>query len=190
MTRIASIKESLAEPGLSSNERELYQYRLRQLSGAISILRVGAATEAELIERYDRVDDALNATKAAIQEGILPGGGVALVRVSRDIAIAQQAVENDAVRAGMSILMSACLQPFRQIIINGGKDPASYLDKIEESDINVGLDFRNDKFGDMFELGIVDPFKVTRCALENSVSAATALLSIGSAMIEQNITSS
>jgi chaperonin GroEL len=190
LTRIASIKESLAEPGLSSNERELYQYRLRQLSGAISILRVGAATEAELIERYDRVDDALNATKAAIQEGILPGGGVALVRVSRDIAIAQQAVENDAVRAGMSILMSACLQPFRQIIINGGKDPASYLDKIEESDINVGLDFRNDKFGDMFELGIVDPFKVTRCALENSVSAATALLSIGSAMIEQNITSS
>ena len=190
LTRIASIKESLAEPGLSSNERELYQYRLRQLSGAISILRVGAATEAELIERYDRVDDALNATKAAIQEGILPGGGVALVRVSRDIAIAQQAVENDAVRAGMSILMSACLQPFRQIIINGGKDPASYLDKIEESDINVGFDFRNDKFGDMFELGIVDPFKVTRCALENSVSAATALLSIGSAMIEQNITSS
>jgi chaperonin GroEL len=185
LARIASIKEMLKEPGLSSNERELYQYRLRQLSGAISVLRVGASTEAELIERYDRVDDALNATKAAIQEGILPGGGVALARVSGCIESAQQKTINDSVRAGMSILTKACLQPFKQIVVNGGKDPASYLDKIKDSESNVGFDFRNDKFGDMFELGIVDPFKVTRCALENSVSAATALLSVGSAMIEE-----
>tara|TARA_R110002124_G_scaffold140298_4_gene304715 strand:+ start:2838 stop:4439 length:1602 start_codon:yes stop_codon:yes gene_type:complete len=190
LARIASIKKALLEPGLSSNERELYQYRLRQLSGAISVLRVGASTEAELIERYDRVDDALNATKAAIQEGILPGGGVALARVSKDIASAQQEIKDDGVRAGMSILIHACLQPFRQIILNGGKDPASYLDKIESSDVDVGFDFRNDKFGNMFELGIVDPFKVTRCALENSVSAAAALLSVGSAMIEESTTSS
>jgi chaperonin GroEL len=185
LARIASIKEMLKEPGLSSNEREFYQYRLRQLSGAISVLRVGASTEAELIERYDRVDDALNATKAAIQEGILPGGGVALARVSGCIESAQQKTINDSVRAGMSILTKACLQPFKQIVVNGGKDPASYLDKIKDSESNVGFDFRNDKFGDMFELGIVDPFKVTRCALENSVSAATALLSVGSAMIEE-----
>jgi chaperonin GroEL len=187
--RIASIKEMLEEPGLTENERELYQYRLRQLSGAISVLRVGASTEAELIERYDRVDDALNATKAAIQEGILPGGGVALARVSKRIEIAQQKVKNDSVRAGMAIIVKACLQPFKQIIINGGKDPASYLDKIHNSDLNVGFDFRNDKFGDMFDLGIVDPFKVTRCALENSVSAASALLSVGSAMVEQSTSS-
>ena len=160
------------------------------MSGAISVLRVGASTEAELIERYDRVDDALNATKAAIQEGILPGGGVALARVSKDIASAQQEIKDEGVRAGMSILIHACLQPFRQIILNGGKDPASYLDKIESSDVDVGFDFRNDKFGNMFELGIVDPFKVTRCALENSVSAAAALLSVGSAMIEESTISS
>lgn len=189
LSRISSIKESLSRPGLTSNERELYQYRLRQLSGAIAVLRVGASTEAELIERYDRVDDALNATKAALQEGILPGGGVALARASKDIANVQKNVENDSVRAGLTILMNACLEPFKQIVVNGGKDPASYLDKIGSSQNNVGFDFRNDKFGDMFELGIVDPFKVTRCALENAVSAATALLSVGSAMVEENISS-
>ena len=107
----------------------------------------------------------------------------------KKIKINQKTIENDSVRAGMTILMNACLEPFKQIVVNGGKDPASYLDKIGLSQNNVGFDFRNDKFGDMFELGIVDPFKVTRCALENAVSAATALLSVGSAMVEENISS-
>ena len=184
LSRIAAIKEQLQNPGLSANERELCSYRLKQLSGAIAILRVGASTEAELIERHDRVDDALHATKAALQEGILPGGGVALVRAAKEIDMRERSVDNPAVRAGLSIVRDACTEPFKQIVRNGSKNPDSYLEKIQEQKDNIGFDFRSDRVGDMFELGIVDPLKVTRCALENASSAASILLSVGSAMIE------
>jgi len=185
LARIAAIKESLEDPSLSSDERELYTYRLRQLSGSISILRVGAATEAELIERYDRVDDALHATKAALSEGILPGGGVALVRSYLKVREVEAGEINPSVKAGLFIVSQACQEPFKQIVVNGGKNPESYLKKVFEQENNIGFDFRNDNFGDMFELGIVDPFKVTRCALENASSAAIALLSVGSAMVDE-----
>ena len=185
LERVGAIKSALENPGLSSDERELYTYRLRQLSGSISILRVGAATEAELIERYDRVDDALHATKAAIAEGILPGGGVALVRSHLKISQEEQNEKDPSVKAGLFIVSVACQEPFRQIVLNGGKNPDSYLQRVCEQNDNIGFDFRNDNFGDMFELGIVDPFKVTRCALENASSAAIALLSVGSAMVDE-----
>ena len=94
--------------------------------------------------------------------------------------------EKDAgIKAGLFIISQACQSPFRQIVENGGKNPDVYLEKIFDQSESTGFDFRNDKFGNMFELGIVDPFKVTRCALENAASAATALLSVGSAMIEE-----
>lgn len=186
LSRIASIKERLETPGLSKQEIELYTYRLKQLSGSISILRVGAATEAELIERYDRVDDALHATKAALSEGILPGGGVALVRAYLKVRDEEMNEKDPSVKSGLFIVSQACQEPFKQIVINGGKNPDAYLEKIFKSEDNIGFDFRNDNFGDMFELGIVDPFKVTRCALENASSAAIALLSVGSAMIDIN----
>ena len=185
LERVAAIKENLEDPSLTKDERELYSYRLRQLSGSISILRVGAATEAELIERYDRVDDALHATKAALAEGILPGGGVALVRASLKVSAAEREEPDPSIKAGLSIVSQACQEPFRQIIVNGGKNPDAYLDKIHKQEDNIGFDFRNDNFGDMFDLGIVDPFKVTRCALENASSAAVALLSVGSAMVDE-----
>ena len=185
LERVGAIKSALENPGLSSNERELYTYRLRQLSGSISILRVGAATEAELIERYDRVDDALHATKAAIAEGILPGGGVALVRSHLKINQEEQSEKDPSIKAGLCIVSVACQEPFRQIVLNGGKNPDSYLARVCEQNDNIGFDFRNDNFGDMFELGIVDPFKVTRCALENASSAAIALISVGSAMVDE-----
>ena len=185
LSRISSIKESLEMPGLLKEERELYKYRLQQLAGSISILRVGAATEAELIERYDRVDDALNATKAAIAEGILPGGGVSLVRAHLKVKAAEEKEQNASVKAGLHIVSEACQEPFRQIVSNGGKNPDIYLERIFEQKESAGFDFRNDTFGNMFDLGIVDPFKVTRCALENASSAAIALLSVGSAMIEE-----
>jgi chaperonin GroEL len=183
-SRISAIKTALLKPGLSNNEKELYQYRLRQLSGSIAILRVGAATEAELIERYDRVDDTLHATKAALQEGILPGGGIALVKAGESVKEVATAETDHAIKAGLSIISRACQEPFRQIVKNGGKSPDSYLDEIQRSTSGEGFDFRKDSFGDMFELGIVDPFKVTRCALENAVSAATILLSVGCSLIE------
>ena len=186
LARISAIKESLEDPGITSDERELCNYRLRQLSGAISILRVGAATEAELIERYDRVDDALHATKAALSEGILPGGGVALVRAYLKIREAESSETDPSVKSGLFIVSQACQEPFKQIVRNGGKNPDAYLTRIFDQESNIGFDFRNDNFGDMFELGIVDPFKVTRCALENASSAAVALLSVGSAMTNED----
>ena len=185
LSRIAAVKEMLEDPSISSDERELCTYRLRQLSGAISILRVGAATEAELIERYDRVDDALHATKAALAEGILPGGGVALARAYTKLRDVEAKQQNASVKSGLFIVSQACQEPFRQIVVNGGKNPDAYLKRIFEQESNIGFDFRNDNFGDMFELGIVDPFKVTRCALENASSAAVALLSVGSAMVDE-----
>jgi len=183
--RIAVVKETLESPSLSKQERELYKYRLRQLSGAIAVLRVGAATEAELVERYDRVDDALNATKAAIQEGILPGGGVALVRASEEVKKACAEEQDHSVKAGLEIVVRSCQSPFNQIIINGGGSPKSLLTRVLENDKNVGFDFRTNEFGDMFDLGIVDPFKVTRCALENAISAGSILLSVGCSLIEK-----
>lgn len=183
--RVVAIKELLESPSLTKAEDELYKYRLQQLSGAIAVLRVGAATEAELVERYDRVDDALNATKAAIQEGILPGGGVALVRASEAVKNASLEEQDHSKKAGLEIIVRACQSPFNQIIANGGGSSKSLLNRVLESEGNVGFDFRTNEFGDMFDLGIVDPFKVTRCALENAVSAGSILLSVGCSLIEK-----
>ena len=184
--RALAIKNLLQDPVLEAPERELLNYRLQQLSGGISILRVGAATESELIERYDRVDDALNATRAAIQEGILPGGGVALVRAQKELLQQVDAatdVSSD-VKAGMQIMSRAVVEPFKQIIRNGSESPETLLETIKRSKDNIGYDARSDKTGDMFKIGIVDPHKVVRCALENAVSAASMLLSVGCCMID------
>jgi chaperonin GroEL len=181
--RIEDIKESLETPGIDDDEKELLTYRLQQLSGGIAILRVGAATESELIERYDRVDDALNATKAALEEGILPGGGVALARASLKINDLLLNEKNDSISAGMRIVRKSCVEPFKQIIRNSGKSPDSLLEKILQSDETVGYDSSEGVYGDMFQLGIVDPKKVVRCALENASSAAIMLLSVGSSLV-------
>lgn len=183
--RINSIKSMLEESYLLEEpEKELLNYRLSQLSGGISILRIGAATESELIERYDRVDDALNATKAAMEEGILPGGGVALVKCSNIIKQAIIEEKNPDVIAGMQIMSRSILSPFKQIIKNGNGSPESVLDQISLLENNIGYDARNKKSGDMFELGIVDPHKVVRCAIENATSAASMLLNAGCCMID------
>jgi len=186
--RMRVIKESLDYPGLSENERLLLKYRLQQLSGGIAILRVGAATESELIERYDRVDDALHATRAALEEGVLPGGGIALYQSS---LIYENSINNEdmdkEVLAGHDLLINACKEPFRQILSNAGLSHHKILTNIQgqsKSLSNVGYDVRNKQFGDMFELGVIDPAKVSRCALENAVSASTMLLSADCSLIE------
>lgn len=182
--RVTAIKDQFENPGLEDVEVELLKYRLQQLSGGISILRIGAATESELIERYDRVDDALHATRAALQEGILPGGGVALARASKSLQHAIDAESSADVRAGIEIMQRACVEPFKQIIRNGHNSPDSLLTQILSTDDYMGYDARNDVLGNMFDIGIVDPHKVVRCAIENAVSAATMLLNVGCCMIE------
>tara|TARA_R110002167_G_scaffold193914_4_gene396530 strand:+ start:492 stop:2096 length:1605 start_codon:yes stop_codon:yes gene_type:complete len=182
--RIVSIKERQQEPSVEFNERELLTYRLQQLSGGIAILRVGAATESELIERYDRVDDALHATRAALEEGILPGGGIALVRSQKVLLEHIKKEENDDIKSGMMIVARSIVEPFKQIIRNGKNSPDSLLKEVQNKKSNIGYDARTEKFGNMFKIGILDPYKVVRCALENAASAAIMLLSVGCCLID------
>jgi len=183
--RIKGIKDRLKTGyDIGENEEEILKYRLRQLSGGIAILRIGAATESELIERYDRVDDALHATKAAVEEGILPGGGVALARASLILDSLTNSEICPDIKAGIEVTSRAITAPFRQIISNGTKSPDNILSKVLEENNNVGYDARNNKFGNMYSIGIIDPYKVVRCSLENAVSAAKILLSIGCCMID------
>lgn len=182
--RIDSIKERAGEPGVADAERELLAYRLQQLSGGISILRIGASTESELIERYDRVDDALHATRAALEEGILPGGGIALVRCQENVLKAIKKEDNEDIRSGMMIVSKSIVEPFKQIIRNGKNSPDALLKEVMSKKTNVGYDARLEKFGDMFKIGILDPHKVVRCALENAASSASMLLSVGCCLID------
>ena len=183
--RIKTIKSDLENLTVEKEEVELLKYRIQSLAGGIAILRVGAATESELIERYDRVDDALNATRAALVEGILPGGGTMLVRCSFFLDTLQQATQDLSLAAGIGVVRRACLSPFEQILKNAGMSPEMYIQKIEKDDNpHAGFDIRNNQMGDMHEMGIVDPKKVIRCALENAASAASMLLSAGSSLIE------
>jgi len=187
--RMNIIKDKLSYPGLSDNESELLKYRLQQLSGGIAILRVGAATESELIERYDRVDDALHATRAALEEGVLPGGGIALYSASKHQTL-NESLEYSKDKnfiAGIRIMNDACKEPFKQILNNAGISHFNVLSEIEKfKNQNFGYDIRNKRVGDMFELGVLDPAKVSRCAIENAVSAATMLLSADCSLIEVN----
>jgi chaperonin GroEL len=194
--RIDSIKDKLSLPSYDSDEKELLKYRLQQLAGSIAILRVGAATESELIERYDRVDDALHATRAALEEGVLPGGGMALYQSvsAHEEAMKIKSVQENfdkSLLIGHDILIQACKEPFKQILSNAGLSHHKIINEINSIPSNnkyaLGYDVRNKKFGDMFELGVIDPAKVARCALENAVSAATMLLMADCSLIDVEI---
>jgi chaperonin GroEL len=183
--RVNSLREAIESDSLSESERELLRFRLCRLAGGVAVLRVGGATESELRERKDRVDDALSATQAAIEEGVVPGGGVALVRSSQSIELKAGAI--DGFSAGAEIIRRACEYPLKQIVTNSGGSADLVLEKIKSSDIkSYGYDAFNDSFGDMFEMGIIDPVKVVRCALENAASAGSMMLTVGCAMIEHS----
>ena len=184
--RMDVIKDKLSYPGLTDNERDLLKYRIQQLSGGIAILRVGAATESELIERYDRVDDALHATRAALEEGVLPGGGIALHRLANKVSNVDLTNHDKSFIAGFRLLVDSCRSPFKQILNNAGLSHHKVLNELNDAKANFGYDVRHKNFGDMFELGVLDPAKVSRCALENAVSAATMLLMADCSMIEVN----
>ena len=184
--RVEDIQKLLCDPSLNDRDVGMVRARLAMLAGGVAILRVGAHTEIEMRERKDRVEDALNATQAAVEEGILPGGGVALVKASSKLKKNFKDVPGDGFAAGVEIINKACQAPVRQISENAGAFPEIVIQKIETNNSNLGFDAASGEFTDMFDSGIIDPLKVVRSALENSSSTARMLLSIGCAIIEDD----
>jgi len=170
--RIAQIEAQIAET-TSDYDREKLQERLAKLSGGVAVIRVGAATEVEMKEKKARVEDALHATRAAVEEGILPGGGVALIRAQRVLDGVQ--VEGDQ-RFGVQIIRRAVEEPLRQIVANGGGEASITLEKVRGGSGGFGYNAATGAFEDLYAAGVIDPTKVTRAALENAASVAGLLL--------------
>lgn len=171
--RIAEIKAQI-EKTTSDYDKEKLQERLAKLSGGVAILYIGAATEVEMKEKKDRVDDALHATRAAVQEGVVVGGGVAFVRAAA--ALDSLKGENEDQDTGINIIRIAIEAPLRTIVSNAGGEPSVVVNKIRENKGNYGYNARTDKYEDLFKAGVIDPTKVTRLALENAASIAALLL--------------
>jgi chaperonin GroEL len=171
--RIESIRQQ-AEEATSDYDKEKLQERVAKLSGGVAVIKVGAATEIEMKEKKARVEDALHATRAAVEEGVVPGGGVALIRAQRALEKMEGANEDQSV--GIRILSRSIEEPLRQIVENAGEDAAVILNRVKEGKGAFGYDAATGEFGDMLEAGILDPTKVTRLALQNAASVAGLLL--------------
>ncbi len=171
--RIAQIKKEIDDSD-SDYDKEKFQERLAKLSGGVAVINVGAATETEMKEKKARVEDALHATRAAVQEGIVPGGGVALLRC----VAALEGIKglDDDEKVGVNIVRRALEEPIRQLTANAGVDGSVVVQRVKGEKKNVGYDVNTDKYVDMLEAGIIDPTKVTRTALENAASIASLLL--------------
>ena len=167
--RVSQIKANIAEV-TSDYDREKMQERLAKLSGGVAVIKVGAITETEMKEKKDRVDDALHATRAAVEEGIVAGGGVALVRAQKILQNLKG--DNDDQNHGIELLKKAIEAPLRQIVENAGGESAVVVNKVKEENGSFGYNAANDTYGDMIEMGILDPTKVTRTALQHAVSIA------------------
>jgi chaperonin GroEL len=171
--RVAQIKSQIEET-TSDYDKEKLQERLAKLAGGVAVIKVGGATEVEVKERKDRVEDALNATRAAVEEGIVPGGGVALLRASANL---KSKGENADQQAGINIVRRALQEPIRQIVQNSGAEGSVIVGKIlENASDNYGYDAQNGEYGDLIKMGIVDPVKVVRTALEDASSVAGLLI--------------
>jgi chaperonin GroEL len=170
--RIKQIKAQIEET-TSDFDREKLQERLAKLAGGVAIIKVGAATEVELKEKKHRVEDALSATRAAVEEGILPGGGVGLLTAVK--ALDKVEAEGDEA-TGLDIVRKAVEEPIRWIAINAGKDGSVIVDTVKKSAKGVGYDAEKGEYGDMVKKGIIDPTKVVRSALQNAASIANMVL--------------
>ncbi len=180
--RCAMIQKQ-ADDAKSDYDREKLQERLAKLSGGVAVLKIGAATEAEMKERKDRVDDALHATRAAFEEGIIPGGGTALLRAASAL---DDVKCSDAEKFGVGILRRALEEPARQIARNAGVEPSVVIDKIRQNDaFSFGYNAANDTYTDLVADGIIDPAKVARVALQNAVSVAGLLLTTEALIVEK-----
>ena len=171
--RIESIRQQIEE-ATSDYDKEKLQERVAKLSGGVAVIKVGAATEIEMKEKKARVEDALHATRAAVEEGVVPGGGVALIRAQKALNNLQGANEDQTV--GIAILKRSIEEPLRQIVENAGEDPAVILNRVKDGKGSFGYNAATGEFGDLIEAGILDPTKVTRLALQNAASVAGLLL--------------
>jgi chaperonin GroEL len=171
--RVEQINAEIAE-STSDYDSEKLQERVAKLAGGVAVIKVGAATEIEMKEKKARVEDALHSTRAAVEEGVVAGGGVALIRAN--VAIQDLKGANDEQDVGILILRRALEEPLRQIVANAGEDSSVILNKVLEGKGNFGYNAANGEYGDMIEFGIIDPTKVTRAALQNAASVAGLLL--------------
>ncbi|MHB8962120.1 MAG: chaperonin GroEL [Saccharofermentanales bacterium] len=172
--RIASIKSQIEET-TSEFDKEKLMERLAKLSGGVAVIKVGAATETEMKEKKHRIEDALAATRAAVEEGIVAGGGTAYINVLPMVAKLLESTTGDT-KTGVRIVLKALEEPVRQIATNAGLDGSVICEKVKNSEIGIGFDALNEVYVDMIEVGIVDPAKVTRSALQNAASASSMLL--------------
>jgi chaperonin GroEL len=181
--RVAQIRGQIEETS-SDYDREKLQERVAKLAGGVAVIRVGGMTEVEVKERKDRVDDALNATRAAVQEGVVVGGGVALVQAVKALAGLEGA--NPDQTAGIKIVARAIEAPLRQIAENAGVDGAVVAGKVRESDdLSFGFNAQTEEYGDLFAFGVIDPAKVVRTALEDAASVAGLLITTEAMVADQ-----
>ncbi len=180
--RVNQIKTQM-ETTTSEYDKEKLQERLAKLAGGVAVIYVGAASEVEMKEKKDRVDDALHATRAAVEEGIVPGGGVALVRAIE--ALDKVETENDDEITGVEIVKRAIEEPLRQIVTNAGKEGAVVVQKVKEGKGDFGYNARVDAYQNLYETGVIDPAKVTRVALENAASIAGMFLTTETVIVEE-----
>lgn len=181
--RIAQIKRQIEET-TSEFDKEKLQERLAKLSGGVAVIEVGAATETELKERKLRMEDALNATRAAVEEGIVPGGGTALVAVMDEVEALIKDEQTAETKTGIQIVLKALQEPLKQIAINAGLEGAVIVENVRKSDKDHGFDALNEQYVNMIDAGIIDPTKVTRSALQNAASVAATLLTTEAAVVE------
>jgi chaperonin GroEL len=180
--RVGLIKRQIEETD-SDYDKEKLQERLAKLAGGVAVIRVGAATEIEMKEKKDRVDDAQHATKAAVEGGILPGGGVALIRCIPTANKVADSLDGDE-KTGARIIAKVLSSPLRQIVANAGQEGSIIEQKVRELPFNQGYNALSGEFCDMLKCGIIDPTKVVRCALENASSVAGLLLTTEATVVE------
>jgi len=180
--RVGQIKAQI-ETTTSDYDREKLQERLAKLAGGVAVLYVGAATEMEMKEKKDRVDDALAATRAAVEEGIVPGGGVALIRAIESLELLKG--DNEDEQTGIAIVKRAAEEPLRQIIANAGGEGAVIVQKVKEGKDDFGYNARTEVFEELYKAGVIDPTKVTRIAIENAASIASMLLTTECVIADQ-----
>ena len=161
---------------------ERIQERITRLASGIAVIRVGAATDVEMTEKKHRIDDALEAVRSAQEEGIVTGGGTALLRATRDLVVT---TPNEEQNLGVKIIFEAVEEPLRQMCLNAGESPDIIIDKIKALDADWGYDFNTGQIKNMYEAGIIDPVKVTRCALQNAASVSSTLITTNHAIVCQ-----
>jgi len=180
--RINEIKAQI-EKTTSDYDKEKLQERLAKLSGGVAVLRVGAATEVEMKEKKARVEDALHATRAAVEEGIVPGGGVAYLRVTPSLDSLKY--ENEDQKIGIDIIRKALEEPIRWIVNNAGLEGSVIVNKVKEGKDDFGFNAQTEKYENLIKTGVIDPTKVTRIALENAASVAGLLLTTEATVVEK-----